>query len=256
MKELTGVDLWEVPADLRVISTNGAVRKDGAAVMGRGCARQARDRYPGVDLRLGRLLKEHGNRPFRLGRLPDGSVLASLPVKHHWQEPADLKLIHKSLTLLVELADRWQYERVILPRFGCGNGGLHWPTVCRAVGHLLLDDRFTVVHGGAEPVGKVAFPRVLWAVVLGGSEGGGARQVLNVFGSKGFAQTRVAELRRGFEAMGVRGEVADRSVRVEAVSDALGEEPYGECAARRSGAARVGRRATGGSIGSGGGSRR
>jgi hypothetical protein len=92
MKELTGVDLWEVPADLRVITTNGAVRKsDGACVMGLGrSAREARDRFPGIDLKLGRLIKEHGNRPFRLCRLPDGSVLASLPVKHDWREEADL----------------------------------------------------------------------------------------------------------------------------------------------------------------------
>lgn len=228
MKELTGVDLWEVPADLRVITTNGKIRKDGRAVMGRGCARQARDRFEGVDLRLGRLLGRHGNRPFRLGRLPDGSVLASLPVKHSWEEEADLKLVHGSLELLVELADKWGHERVVPPRPGCGNGGHHWPTVRRAVSRL-LDDRFTVVHGGREPEGKVSFVRPLWAVVLDGVPvAARARHVLNVFASKGFAEGRVEDLKAGLVGIGVAPRSAQARLRVEPVSDALGEVPFGE----------------------------
>ena len=39
MKEITG-DLWTIKADARVIPTNGTVRRDGAAVMGRGVALQ------------------------------------------------------------------------------------------------------------------------------------------------------------------------------------------------------------------------
>jgi hypothetical protein len=35
-------NLWEVEADLRVITTNSDVNRDGAAVMGRGCACEAR----------------------------------------------------------------------------------------------------------------------------------------------------------------------------------------------------------------------
>lgn len=52
MKEIYA-NLWEVEADLRVVTTNGAVRRDGACVMGRGCAREAKERYPGVEYRLG-----------------------------------------------------------------------------------------------------------------------------------------------------------------------------------------------------------
>jgi hypothetical protein len=148
MKELTGVDLWEVPADLRVITTNGAVRKaDGACVMGRGCAREARERLPGIDLKLGRLIKEHGNRVMRLGRLPDGSHLASYPVKRHWKEAADPDLIVRSAHQLVELAQNFGYTRVAIPRPGSGNGRLRWTDV-RALIAPILDDRFTAVHGG------------------------------------------------------------------------------------------------------------
>jgi len=44
VKEVDG-NLWEIEADWRVITTNGFVKKDGRAVMGRGVARQALQRY-------------------------------------------------------------------------------------------------------------------------------------------------------------------------------------------------------------------
>ena len=40
MNEVNG-NLWDSNADIIVITTNGAVRKDGAAIMGRGVALQA-----------------------------------------------------------------------------------------------------------------------------------------------------------------------------------------------------------------------
>lgn len=137
-KEITG-NLWEVEADLRVITTNGTTRKDGAAVMGRGCAREARDMFPGIDKHFGELLLKHGNRPMRLRK-----DLATLPVKHHWKERADLELIEKSIPLLVELVDRFGYQKVVVPRPGCGNGGLRWSEVRRVV-LPLLDERFSVI---------------------------------------------------------------------------------------------------------------
>lgn len=148
MKEMKA-DLWSVPAEspgrtLRLITTNGAIRKDGAAIMGRGCAREARDTCPGVDQKLGRLLREHGNRPMRLMRLPDGGDLGSFPVKHTWREEADLDLIETSARMLADLVDKFGYRVAYLPRPGCGNGGLSWPVV-RARIEPLLDDRFTIV---------------------------------------------------------------------------------------------------------------
>lgn len=142
MKEAFG-NLWEVPADLRVISTNGIVRRDGACVMGRGCALEAKDRFPGIDFRLGELLREHGNRVMRLGRY-NGTVIASFPVKNHWKDNADPALIRCSAEQLVALADKFGYERVAIPRPGCGNGKLSWTEV-RAILADILDDRFTVI---------------------------------------------------------------------------------------------------------------
>ncbi len=143
----TKADLWTVPAEgrtLRLITTNGQVTRAGRCVMGRGCAREARDRFPGLDRKLALLIGEHGNRPMRLMRLPDGSDLASFPVKHHWRENADPDLIARSAERLVALVDKFQYSTAILPRPGCGNGGLSWPDVRKRI-EPLLDERFIVV---------------------------------------------------------------------------------------------------------------
>lgn len=136
-------NLWDVEADLKLITTNGAVRRDGACVMGRGCALEAKIRYPGLEYKLGDLIGRHGNRVMRLGRY-NGVVLASFPVKHHWREEADPELIARSARQLVALADKFGCERIALPRPGCGNGRLRWARV-RTILKDILDDRFTIV---------------------------------------------------------------------------------------------------------------
>lgn len=142
MIDVTG-DLWEYPADVRAITTNGFVRKDGTCVMGRGCAAQATERYPGIDLKLGRLIQEHGNRCFYM-RFGWDPILA-FPVKHHWREKADIALIKKSCGEAMEMADKWNWRTIVLPRPGCGNGGLDYYEDVLPEIALLLDDRFRVI---------------------------------------------------------------------------------------------------------------
>lgn len=143
-------DLWTFEPDrkegrvLRCITTNGAVRPDGAAVMGRGCAAEAKERIPGIEYHLGALLVEHGNRVFRLCSLADGSHLASFPVKRHWKEKADLQLIERSASQLARLAHEAGYKPVI-PRPGCGNGSLRWEAVRPVLEQALPGERFTVI---------------------------------------------------------------------------------------------------------------
>ena len=113
------------PGVVYVITTNGYVRNDGAAVMGRGTALAAAQLHGDLPHILGELLLTYGNRPFVL---PYGFV--TLPVKHKWDEKADLELIGRSLYWLVELLDMYSGNRLIyLPRPGCGNGQLAWDAV-------------------------------------------------------------------------------------------------------------------------------
>jgi len=138
MKEAE-VNLWDATSDLVVVTTNGTVKRNGACVMGRGCAREAKQKYPGVEFLLGKYLRRYGNRPFLLHL-----NLASFPVKHDWWDLADYHLIAQSACLLLDTVNRRGYNDVVLPRPGCGNGGLSWKSV-RKILEPILDDRFTVV---------------------------------------------------------------------------------------------------------------
>lgn len=147
MKEVNG-DLWDSNADIIVITTNGATRKDGAAIMGRGVALQAKQRYPGIEHKLGSLIRENGNH---VDIIIGGTLkIVSFPVKHHWREKADLKLINQSVLELIMLVDRLRLAAsftyiVALPRPGCGNGRLRWEDV-RSIIRPILDDRFTIYN--------------------------------------------------------------------------------------------------------------
>lgn len=149
------LNLWEVPCCARCITTNGTVKANGRAVMGRGCAKQACERYFALQLALGSLLRTHGNHVQILAAPPvptpelllskiEPAVLVSFPVKHQWQERADLTLIRQSAYELVVLADKEGWATVVLPRPGCGNGQRKWHEV-RPILQPVLDDRFTVV---------------------------------------------------------------------------------------------------------------
>lgn len=135
--------------DVVCITTNGTVKKDGTCVMGRGIARQVRDMIPGIDLRLGKYLKQYGNRCFQLGKYSYGQktiTLVSFPVKHNWNEIADITLICKSCEELIQLADKFGYSKVWLPAPGCGNGKLNYEVTVQPWISVLLDDRFVCVR--------------------------------------------------------------------------------------------------------------
>jgi len=143
-------DFWTYgPVHARGITTNGVRRASGRAVMGRGVARQALDRYPDIDLVLGHELRA-GNHVYILkaGRAQASTagqpILFSFPVKHHWREPADLNLIIRSANELVQITNELEWHRVLLPRPGCGNGGLDWQQVGPVL-QQVLDDRFHVI---------------------------------------------------------------------------------------------------------------
>lgn len=172
-------ELWTFvdKASAICITTNGFVKKDGCAVMGKGCALEAKQLFRGIDQSLGRAIYDKGNVTQIIRRVPrkdDFLDIVSFPVKailmkikdendlykvlpnHRHKFPigrtvpgfllkADIGLIRTSLKQLTSLADEHEWKSVVLPRPGCGYGGLNWEQV-KAELELYLDDRFTVVH--------------------------------------------------------------------------------------------------------------
>jgi len=138
MIEVIG-DIWDI-GTVKVITTNGIVKNNMRAVMGAGVAKEARDKFPGIDLTLGVMINNFGNRPHLINLDP---VIVSFPTKWHWKEKADIKLIEKSAHNLVKIADALNFTFVSMPRPGCGNGGLAWEDV-RKVIEPILDHRFYI----------------------------------------------------------------------------------------------------------------
>ena len=142
MTEISG-NIWDwLGKSVTAVTTNGHVTRDGKVALGRGCARQAQEHFPDLACRLGSLLSEKGNH---VHCLAEGIV--SFPVEENpWSAP-DLKLIARSARELRDLADGMGWRRIVVPRPGCGGGGLDWSEV-RPVVAEFFDDRFFVITAG------------------------------------------------------------------------------------------------------------
>ena len=187
MKMVEG-DLWkEVDSgkyDAVLIPTNGAVSyKTGEAAMGAGVAKTAKIKYPGIEKKLGTLLrvnasratdphrKEPWNIPYLMGRTPNGTRIISFPTKpvwvysegynQHvmerfraevsqkgrmpgWARKSDLVLIDRSAENVAKIADDQNFNLIALPTVGTGLGELEASDVIPVL-EKHFDHRFCVV---------------------------------------------------------------------------------------------------------------
>lgn len=137
MKQIYG-DLWDQDG-YKLIPTNLTVNKMGQAVLGRGVALQAVEKYPDLPALYGRVLKWGSGANNVMIHATRKLILA--PVKRHWREKADLTLIRNSLRTILALLD--DGSAVFLPLLGCGYGELAPEDVMPILEDL--DDRFTLV---------------------------------------------------------------------------------------------------------------
>ncbi len=164
MQEITG-DLFghnQAGPTAICILTNGYVNAQGANTMGRGCAAEAKYRWPGIQLSIGAAIRHGGNTCHRLTDVIDGKTLLgvpkpwgsryqlpyhlfSFPTKQHWREKSDLDLIESSAQQLLVLTDRMDLQSVVMPRPGCGMGRLSWEDEVRPLLSPILDDRFYAI---------------------------------------------------------------------------------------------------------------
>lgn len=123
-------DMWDVfgKTDLFLITTNPIRRKDGAVVMGRGIAKQAKDRFPQLPYDLGKVLEDEEtfSEADVVGSIGeyDGQMLGFFMVKDHWREPAKYSIIDRSSNHLKAIAEFYPKLRYDLNFPGIGNGKL------------------------------------------------------------------------------------------------------------------------------------
>lgn len=145
--------------DAIVITTNGFVKNNGEAVMGKGIALEAKTRYPEFPKLLGNIIKQMGNNVWVFefdkwnGEADYQENIIVFPVKPvvgpngepGWRVKADINLIKKSVWQLRGYVNEIGWKKILMPRPGCGNGGLKWEDV-KPVIEPYLDDRFTVME--------------------------------------------------------------------------------------------------------------
>jgi len=123
-------NMWSVwpETDLFLITANSFIKRTGQLVMGAGIARQARDRFPGIDTTLGQAIRETCGHLGEYGLLISprwpAARLGLFQVKYHWNTEALPELIHQSADQLTEWASAHPDCRIDLNFPGIGNGRL------------------------------------------------------------------------------------------------------------------------------------
>ena len=112
--------------------------------MGRGVARQARDRFPGLARELGQRISASGNHVHELS-----NNLLSFPTKTVWWLNSDLELIAQSATELRTIALAAPDTTFYLPRPGCSNGKLSWEEVKPVLEKVGLPDNVVCITNGS-----------------------------------------------------------------------------------------------------------
>lgn len=147
MHQIENVDVFDIlkqaPKDVLIgvtIPTNGNVDKNGSNIMGKGFALLVKKRIPSIDKVIGNFILKYGNRSFVLGK-EDNIYWISMPTKHDWRNDSDLTLICKSAQEIVEIADKYGLQKVLMPYPGIGCGNLTKQVVGNML-ELILDDRF------------------------------------------------------------------------------------------------------------------
>lgn len=155
-------DIWKYheKGAWAVITTNTQTKRTGEAVMGRGIALQASQRFPDLALRYGAYLLDPDPQapPPDLPWLVPEHRLVLFPTKIDWRDPSKLELIKENLAFFTqELWRAWvdaALDRpvnsgpyVAFPPLGCGNGGLDWTTQVRPLMEQYLghSDRYVAV---------------------------------------------------------------------------------------------------------------
>lgn len=143
MRERHG-NIWRLVgiADAICVTTNAIVKSNGALTMGAGIAKEAVMHFPGIQFNLGKAVQQFGNIPV-IGTVKEGTRIVSFPTKNDWKDPSDMFLIKRSAEALVDMANRFNWKYIALPRLGCGLGGLQWEDVSKILSPL-FDDRFVI----------------------------------------------------------------------------------------------------------------
>lgn len=159
MQEIQG-NCWDYLNKASIcVLTNMTVRKDNKLIMGGGQALEAAKRFPELPARWGNYyLTRHRDgsvicvNPIELDVYKNPHFIISFPTKTDPRLKSDLDLIATSARDLVawfKLLNCGQIkynDDIIIPRPGCGLGGLNWENQVKPILEPILEeDRYKVI---------------------------------------------------------------------------------------------------------------
>lgn len=117
------------------INTSGA--------MGKGLAKEFRDRVPGLYSFYLRHYPKGGDASAIANKLqvypvPDGRQVLLFPTKVFWRDASTIKQVHQNLLLLAQQYQSLNIQSLAIPALGCGEGGLRYEQDVRPLVHAIL----------------------------------------------------------------------------------------------------------------------
>ena len=133
---------WNKPGTLFVVTTNSTINKRGELVMGRGSAKQLKDRVTGIPEVFGEVLKPYHMNLYGLCVVTSGRLkerlghwcrvfcdVGAFQVKTRFSEKADPVIIRRSAEMLNEYARQHPALTINMNMPGTGHGRLAEGTV-------------------------------------------------------------------------------------------------------------------------------
>jgi hypothetical protein len=136
--------------DAIVCTINNVVSRGDRLVMGAGIAQQFKYKYPdlpdlwGKKVQNGQLGLISTKSVWKASWAKHDLLLIGFPTKENWKKPSRMEMVVKSAKELKWVADFLDLKKVLMPRPGCGLGGLRWEDVKREIS--FLDERFVVIN--------------------------------------------------------------------------------------------------------------
>ena len=137
------INLWDKHTEGHyiIITTNGVINSHGHAVMGKGIAKAAANKYPHLSMKLGSEIDKRGNKVF----IWPEYKLITFPTKDNWRDNSKISLIKSGVDQLYKafISGECGSTNIYSPILGCGLGNLKWEDVAEAI-----HPQFMKFHGG------------------------------------------------------------------------------------------------------------
>lgn len=119
----------KVNNDVLLFTGNKIIKSNNRLVMGAGVAKIVRDNYKNCDKLFAQKIKGNPNTLLEFVKVTNEKCVGWIPVKHHYKDNADTKLIYEAFKNLANFAKRNPQLKIHCNYPAVGKGKLHFNDV-------------------------------------------------------------------------------------------------------------------------------